>query len=79
LRLLTHGLRLLEGSRAALGAIELRAAVSQLGSELAEEGLRLALESAQTARVLTWAEHVRANALLLPTRAAGLIASCVRC
>jgi hypothetical protein len=62
-RSLKHGLRLLEDYRASLGAMELRATASQLGSELAETGLRLALASDAAAAVLEWAELLRANAL----------------
>jgi tetratricopeptide (TPR) repeat protein len=65
-RALKRGLRLLEDHRAALGAVELRATASQIGSELAECGLRLALESAAPASVLDWAERLRANALRFP-------------
>src|SRR5206468_7146132 len=67
-RTLKHGLRLLEEYRAALGGIELRATASQLGTELAEAGLRLALASptATSTNVLEWAELLRANALRFP-------------
>jgi CHAT domain-containing protein len=65
-RALKQGLRLLEDYRAALGAVELRATASQMGTELAECGLRLAFESGRSASVLDWAERLRANALRLP-------------
>jgi CHAT domain len=65
-RTLKRGLRLLEKYRAALGGIELRATASQLGTELAEAGLRLALASSTPTTVLEWAELLRANALRLP-------------
>jgi CHAT domain-containing protein len=65
-RTLKDGLRLLEEYRAALGAVELRATASQLGTELAEAGLRLALASSTPTRALEWAELLRANALRLP-------------
>jgi tetratricopeptide (TPR) repeat protein len=65
-RLLGRGMRLLDGYQAALGAIELRAAASAIGAELPRLGLRLALESRRPAKVLAWAERLRANALRLP-------------
>jgi tetratricopeptide (TPR) repeat protein len=65
-RRLAHGMRLLHDYQAALGAIELRAAASSIGAELPRLGLRLALESQRPAKVLGWAERLRANALRLP-------------
>jgi hypothetical protein len=65
-RTLKHGLRLLEDYRAVLGAVELRTTASQLGTELAESGLRLALASSRPTKVLEWSELLRANALRLP-------------
>ena len=65
-RALSGGLRLLEDHRAALGAVELRSTASMLGVELAELGLRIAIEGGHPANVLTWAERLRGNALRLP-------------
>jgi tetratricopeptide (TPR) repeat protein len=65
-RQLTRGVRLLDDYRAALGALELRAAATTIGAELPRLGLRLALASGRTAKVLAWAERLRANALRLP-------------
>jgi tetratricopeptide (TPR) repeat protein len=65
-RELEHGLRLLDEYRAALGAVELRASASGIGSELAHLGLAIAVESRQPAKVLKWGERLRANALRLP-------------
>jgi tetratricopeptide (TPR) repeat protein len=66
-RQLERGLGLLDEYQAALGAVELRATASGIGSELSELGLRIALESGEPARVLRWAERLRANALRLPS------------
>lgn len=59
------GLRMLEQHRAALGATELRAHVSAHAEELAELGLRLALESRRPERLFVWAERWRAASLRL--------------
>jgi CHAT domain len=64
-RLVRRGLTLLEEYRAALGAVELRAAASTIGRELAELGLTIAFASGRPRQVLTWAERLRANALRL--------------
>ena len=42
------------------------AAASSIGADLPRLGLRLALESRRPAKVLAWAERLRANALRLP-------------
>jgi CHAT domain len=65
-RELERGLALLDDYRAALGAIELRASASGIGTELAHRGLAIALESQRIPKVLAWAERLRANALRLP-------------
>jgi CHAT domain len=65
-RELERGLRILDDYRGALGAVELRATASGLGSELSLLGLRLALASGRPAKILPWAERQRANALRLP-------------
>ncbi len=78
---LRAGLRLIDQHRAALGATELRARVSTEASELASLGLRLALEDADPARVLAWAERWRAGSLRLrpvrPPEDTGLAADLV--
>jgi hypothetical protein len=66
-RLLGRGMRLLDEYRRALGALELRAAASAIGAELPRLGLRRSLESRRPAKVLAWAERLRANALRLPS------------
>ncbi|HEV8098125.1 MAG TPA: CHAT domain-containing protein, partial [Gaiellaceae bacterium] len=63
---LQQGLKLLDSYRSALGAIELRATASQIGAELAQTGLRLAVESKRPEKILAWAEQLRAGALRLP-------------
>jgi hypothetical protein len=63
---LGRGMHLVDEYRAALGAVELRASASGIGVELAERGLGIALESKQPAKVLAWAERLRASALRLP-------------
>jgi hypothetical protein len=65
-RHLLRGMRMLDEYRAALGAVELRAASSSLGTELARSGVRLALDSRRPEPVLAWTERLRANALRLP-------------
>ncbi len=59
------GLRLLEAHRATLGSWDLRATASSIGTELAELGLGVALADGKAARVLEWAEALRASALRL--------------
>jgi hypothetical protein len=59
------GLRLLDAYRAALGASDLRATVSEIGVELAQLGLRIALAGLATWSMLAWAEKLRASALRL--------------
>ena len=60
-----RGLRVLEQHRAALGAADLRATASSIGSELAALGLRIALADTRPQRSLDWAEALRATALRL--------------
>lgn len=62
-RSLRSGFRVLDEHRAALGATELRAHVSEHGDELAALGIGMALAEGSAAGVLTWAERHRANAL----------------
>ena len=64
-RAVRHGLSLLERHRAALGAADLRATSSAIGSELATLGLRIALTDPRPWPTLTWAEALRASALQL--------------
>lgn len=58
------GLRILDEHRATLGATDLRAFASGHRSELAALGLRIAIRSGNTSRVLAWAEEGRARHLL---------------
>jgi CHAT domain-containing protein/tetratricopeptide (TPR) repeat protein len=62
---LRAGMRVLDRFRATLGATELRAHVSGHGADLAQLGLRLALEGARVSSVLSWAERWRAGSLQL--------------
>jgi hypothetical protein len=64
--LLERALVLLEDYRAALGAIELRAAASIIGRDVGQTALRLAVASRRPEKILSWAERLRANALRLP-------------
>ncbi len=65
-RALRTGLRLLEGYRETLGASDLRATASEIGVELAQLGLRIALASANPDSMLAWADRLRGSALRLP-------------
>jgi CHAT domain len=60
------GLGLLEGYRETLGASDLRATASEIGVELAQLGLRIALAGANTDSTLAWADRLRGSALRLP-------------
>ncbi len=60
---LRAGMRALDRYRAALGASELRANASGHAAELAQLGLRLALQDGDPRRVLAWAERWRAGSL----------------
>jgi tetratricopeptide (TPR) repeat protein len=62
---LRAGMRVLERFRAALGGTELRAYASAHVADLANLGLRLALDDGDPWRVLAWAERWRAGGLLL--------------
>jgi CHAT domain-containing protein len=66
LRALRTGLGLLEGYRETLGASDLRASASEIGVELAELGLRIALAGPDTDAMLDWADRLRGSALRLP-------------
>ncbi|MDT4987405.1 MAG: hypothetical protein QOI74_1499 [Micromonosporaceae bacterium] len=58
------GLRVLDRHRAVLGATDLRAFVAGHRTELAEAGLRIAVEDGRPRRVLEWADRGRASHLL---------------
>ena len=62
-RSLRAGMRVLEEHRATLGATELRVHAATRAEELAELGMRLALDSGRAARVFAWAERWRAGSL----------------
>ena len=64
-RAVRRGLSLLERHREGLGAADLRATSSGIGSELATLGLRIALSGNRPWPTLTWAEALRASALQL--------------
>lgn len=59
------GLHVVELHRATLGATELRAHVSVHLSQLAQLGLRMAVEDRSARRTLAWAERGRASAALM--------------
>jgi CHAT domain-containing protein len=58
-------LRILDEHRATLGATDLRAHASGHRVELAELGLRIAVDDARPSRIFAWAEQGRASHLLL--------------
>ena len=60
-----RGLAVLEEYRAVLGAADLRATASSIGSELAALGLRTALTDRRPGAALEWAEALRASSLRL--------------
>ncbi|MDP8988439.1 MAG: CHAT domain-containing protein [Actinomycetota bacterium] len=61
---LRAGVRVLARQRATLGATELRVHAAANAEELAQLGVRTALESGRADRVLAWVERCRAGALL---------------
>jgi len=65
-RALRTGLALLESYRETLGASDLRATASEIGVELAQLGLRIALAGTDPDSMLAWADRLRASALRLP-------------
>jgi CHAT domain len=65
-RALRTGLGLLESYRETLGASDLRASASEIGVELAELGLRIALAGNDKGTMLAWADRLRASALRSP-------------
>jgi tetratricopeptide (TPR) repeat protein len=60
---LKAGLKVVDEHAATLGATDLRVHASGLGSDLAGEGVRLAIASGKPAGVLEWIERFRAGAL----------------
>lgn len=60
---LKAGLKVVDEHAATLGATDLRVHASGLGTELASEGVRLAIKSGKPATVLEWIERFRAGAL----------------
>jgi CHAT domain-containing protein len=60
---LKAGLRVVDEHAASLGATDLRVHATGLGAELAEAGVRLAVDSGKPAAVLEWIERFRAGAL----------------
>lgn len=62
-RAAAYGLRLIDEYQATLAATELRLGIERHGGELAEIGLRHALESGRPRRVLRWLDRTRARAL----------------
>ncbi len=59
------GLELLEDHRETLGSADLRATASEIGIELAQLGLRIALAGEDASSMLSWSERLRASALRL--------------
>jgi tetratricopeptide (TPR) repeat protein len=60
---LKAGLKVVDEHAASLGATDLRVHATGLGSELAGQGVRLAIEAAKPLGVLEWIERFRAGAL----------------
>lgn len=65
-RQLTTGLAELHRYRAQVGCLDLQTGAAVHGRDLAEAGLRRALDRGRPAEVFAWAERSRAQALLLP-------------
>jgi len=65
-RLFEQGISIVDEYRAALGAAELRATASGMGTELGITGLRIAVASGRPEKVVAWSERLRASALRLP-------------
>lgn len=64
---LREGLTALHRNRENFGSLEMQAGVTTLGSELAELGLDLALQSNRASTVFSWSERSRAQAYRLPS------------
>ncbi len=60
---LKAGLRVVDDHAASLGATDLRVHATGLGADLAEQGVRLAVESGKPVAVLEWIERFRAGTL----------------
>lgn len=60
---LKAGLRVVDDHAASLGATDLRVHATGLGTELAGQGVRLAIEAGKPVGVLEWIERLRAGAL----------------
>jgi tetratricopeptide (TPR) repeat protein len=60
---LKAGLRVVDDHAASLGATDLRVHATGLGADLAEQGVRLAVESGKPTAVLEWIERFRAGTL----------------
>ncbi|HZV27179.1 MAG TPA: CHAT domain-containing tetratricopeptide repeat protein [Acidothermaceae bacterium] len=60
---LKAGLRVVDDHAASLGATDLRVHATGLGTDLAEQGVRLAVESGKPVAVLEWIERFRAGTL----------------
>src|SRR5450755_196980 len=60
---LKAGLRVVDDHAASLGATDLRVHATGLGADLAEQGVRLAVESGKPIAVLEWIERFRAGTL----------------
>lgn len=64
---LRNGLAGLHRHRESFGSLELQAGVSSIGTQLAEMGLGLALDSERPSTVFDWAERSRNQAFRLPS------------
>ncbi|HEY3924198.1 MAG TPA: CHAT domain-containing protein [Acidothermaceae bacterium] len=60
---LKAGLRVVDDHAASLGATDLRVHATGLGTDLAEQGVRLAVQSSKPVAVLEWIERFRAGTL----------------
>ncbi len=65
-RAVEAGMRVVEDYRSGMGATELRAQVGIHGAELAEMGLRIALEDGRPLGILRWADRYRAVTMSTP-------------
>lgn len=65
-RALTRGMAVVDEHRATLGATELRALAAAHSVELAQLGIRLAMDDGRPAEVLRWVERSRAASLRRP-------------
>jgi tetratricopeptide (TPR) repeat protein len=65
LRAVRSGLSMIDRFQETLGATELRLGIENRGSELADTGLRLAVDSGRPREILEWLDRTRARALRL--------------